>query len=49
MYMRSGEPEVRSEGLLNATVWLTGIFTLLFGLLPMPLLEIATQASLLIP
>jgi NADH-quinone oxidoreductase subunit N len=49
MYMRSGEPEVRSEGFLNATVWLTGVFTLLFGLLPMPLLEMATQASLLIP
>jgi NADH-quinone oxidoreductase subunit N len=49
MYMRSGEPEVRSEGFLNVTVWLTGVLTLLFGLMPMPLLAMATQASLLIP
>ena len=47
MYMRSGEPEVRSEGLLNATVWLTAIATLLLGIFPGPLLAFASAAGFL--
>jgi NADH-quinone oxidoreductase subunit N len=47
MYMQDGEPERRSELLLNTTVILTAIATILFGLLPGPLLQLASQASLL--
>jgi NADH-quinone oxidoreductase subunit N len=47
MYMQEGQPERRSELLLNTTVILTAIATVLFGLLPGPLLQLASQASLL--
>jgi NADH-quinone oxidoreductase subunit N len=47
MYMRDGEPETRSEGWLNTTVLLTAGATLLFGILPAPLLLLASQAGLL--
>jgi NADH-quinone oxidoreductase subunit N len=46
MYMRVGEPETRSEGWLNATVWMTGLGTILFGILPGPLLALASQSWL---
>jgi NADH-quinone oxidoreductase subunit N len=47
MYMQSGAPEKRSELLLNTTVVVSAIATVLFGLLPGPLLQLASQASLL--
>jgi NADH-quinone oxidoreductase subunit N len=47
MYMQAGEPERRSEMLLNATVVLSAIATIAFGLLPGPLLQLASQARLL--
>ena len=47
MYMQPGEPESRTEVLLNSTVWLAGIGTLLFGVLPAPLLALASLAGLL--
>lgn len=46
MYMREGEPEVRSEGWLNATLWVTAIGTFILGILPGPLLLLAGQAGL---
>jgi NADH-quinone oxidoreductase subunit N len=47
MYMRTGEPETRSEGWLNVTVWLAAVGTFIFGILPGPLLTLASRASLL--
>lgn len=47
MYMKSGEPQIRSEGWLNTTVILTALGTLVFGLLPGLLLEFASQAQFL--
>jgi NADH-quinone oxidoreductase subunit N len=46
MYMREGEPETRSEVWLSATVGLMAALTLLVGLLPGPLLELAARAGL---
>jgi len=46
MYMRVGEPETRSESWLNATVWMTGIGTILFGIVPGPLLALASHSWL---
>lgn len=46
MYMRPGEPETRSENWLNATVWLTGIGTIVFGIVPGPLLALASHSWL---
>jgi NADH-quinone oxidoreductase subunit N len=46
MYMRAGEPETRSESWLNATVWLTGIGTIAFGIVPGPLLALASHSWL---
>ena len=46
MYMREGEPEVRSEGWLNATLWVTAIGTFVLGILPGPLLALAGNAGL---
>jgi len=46
MYMRSGEPETRSEIWLGATVGLMAAVTLVLGLLPGPLLELAARAGL---
>ena len=45
MYMRDGEPETRSEGWLNASVWMTALGTLLFGLIPGPLLQWVSKVS----
>ena len=47
MYMKSGEPETRSEGWLNATIGFTALATLVLGLLPGPVLAWAEQARLL--
>ena len=47
MYMQTGEPERRSEVLLNATVVLGAVATVAFGLLPGPLLQLASHARLL--
>ncbi len=47
MYMQEGTPERRSEVFLNATVILSAIATVLFGLLPGPLMQLASRASLL--
>ena len=47
MYMQDGSPERRSKLLLNATVILSAVVTVLFGLLPGPLLQLASQASLI--
>jgi NADH-quinone oxidoreductase subunit N len=46
MYMRSGDPQVRSERWLNATVSLTAIGTFLLGILPGPLLNLASRTGL---
>jgi NADH-quinone oxidoreductase subunit N len=46
MYMQDGEPEVRSEGWLNATLWVTGVGTFLLGIVPGPLLLLAGRAGL---
>jgi NADH-quinone oxidoreductase subunit N len=46
MYMRSGEPAIRSEVWLNATIGLMAAATLLLGLLPEPLLLLAGRAGL---
>jgi len=47
MYMRSGDPETRSEGWLNLAVALTAIGTFLLGVLPGPLLSMAARAGLM--
>jgi NADH-quinone oxidoreductase subunit N len=47
MYMREGEPETRSEVMLNATVWLTAIGTFVFGILPGPLLALIDRSGLI--
>ena len=47
MYMRSGEPAVRREGWLHATVGLMAGATLALGLLPTPLYELAARAGLM--
>jgi NADH-quinone oxidoreductase subunit N len=46
MYMRSGEPQVRREGWLYATVGLMAAGTLALGLLPTPLYDLAARAGL---
>ena len=46
MYMREGEPEVRSELWLETTLWVTAIGTFILGILPGPLLELTGNASL---
>jgi NADH-quinone oxidoreductase subunit N len=46
MYMRAGEPETRSESWLNATVWMAGIGTIVFGIVPGPLLALASHSWL---
>ena len=45
MYMRSGEPQTRAGTWLKAAVLLTALGTLVFGVLPGPLLEFASQAQ----
>jgi NADH-quinone oxidoreductase subunit N len=47
MYMQEGSPESRSEILLTTTVILSAVATVIFGLLPGSLLQLASQASLL--
>jgi NADH-quinone oxidoreductase subunit N len=47
MYMRPGEPQVRREGWLYATVGLMAAATLALGLLPTPLYDLATRAGLI--
>lgn len=47
MYMREGEPEVRSEALLNSTIFIAALGTFVFGILPGLLLKIIDQVSML--
>ncbi len=47
MYMRSGEPETRSEGWLNATIGVTALATFVFGILPGPILTLAENSAIL--
>lgn len=47
MYMQEGSPVSHSEILLNTTVILSALATVVFGLLPGPLLQLASQAGLL--
>ena len=47
MYMRDGEPEVHSEALLNSTILITALGTLIFGILPGLLLKLINQVGLL--
>ena len=47
MYMRDGEPEVRSEALLNSTIFVTALGTFIFGILPGLLLKMINQVGLL--
>jgi NADH-quinone oxidoreductase subunit N len=49
MYMRTGEPESRSEGWLNRTVGLTAVATFLLGVLPGPMLVLAQSAGFITP
>jgi len=49
MYMRSGEPETRSEGWLNRTVGLSALATFLLGVLPGPILILAGNAGFITP
>jgi NADH-quinone oxidoreductase subunit N len=49
MYMRSGEPESRSEGWLNRTVGLTALATFLLGVLPGPILILAGSSGFITP
>jgi NADH-quinone oxidoreductase subunit N len=49
MYMRTGEPESRSEGWLNRTVGLTAVATFLLGVLPGPILILAQSAGFITP
>ena len=46
MYMRSGDPQTRSDGWLNATLWLTAAGTFVIGILPGPLLALASRTGL---
>ena len=47
MYMRTGEPETRSEGWLNATIGVTALATFVFGVLPGPILALAEHSEIL--
>ncbi len=47
MYMRSGEPETRSEGWLNATIGVAALATFVFGILPGPVLTLAENSVML--
>ena len=49
MYMRTGEPESRSEGWLNGTVGLTALATFLLGVLPGPILILAESSGFITP
>ena len=49
MYMRSGEPETRSEGWLNRTVGLTALATFLLGVIPGPILILAGGSGFITP
>jgi NADH-quinone oxidoreductase subunit N len=46
MYMRDGEPEVRSDGWLNATLLVTAIGTFILGIMPGPILALVERAGL---
>jgi NADH-quinone oxidoreductase subunit N len=46
MYMKPGEPETRSELWLETAVLVAALGTFLIGILPGPLLELASKASL---
>ncbi|HLB63309.1 MAG TPA: NADH-quinone oxidoreductase subunit N [Anaerolineales bacterium] len=47
MYMRPGEPEARSERWLSAGLGLAALATVVFGILPGPLLALAERAGLM--
>ncbi len=49
MYMRTGDPESRSEGWLNRTVGLTALATFLLGILPGPILILAGSSGFITP
>ncbi len=49
MFMRPGVPESRSETWLNTTIALTALGTLALGILPGPVLTLATRAGSLFP
>ena len=49
MYMRSGEPESRSESWLNRTVGLTALATFLLGVLPGPVIFLAGSSGFILP
>lgn len=49
MFMRPGAPDSRSETWLNTTIGLTAFGTLLLGILPGPMLTLASRAGLLLP
>jgi NADH-quinone oxidoreductase subunit N len=47
MYMAEGEFEAGGERILNSTIGLTAIATLLLGVIPGPLLDLAGRSGLL--
>jgi NADH-quinone oxidoreductase subunit N len=47
MYMQAGEPQTRAELWLNATVFLTGLATLILGVLPGPLFSLLSRVGML--
>lgn len=48
MYMRPGEEKVRSEFWLNGVVGLTALTTLVLGIIPAPLFNLASRAVLMV-
>lgn len=47
MYMREGTPDLRLDGWLRATIWLTGALVLLLGIAPGFLFDVAALSQLL--
>jgi len=49
MFMKPGEPEIRRSVLLQATVWVTALATLLLGIFPGSVLALAEKATMWLP
>lgn len=49
MFMKPGEPELRRNVWLQATVWITALATLLLGIFPGTVLALAEKASMWLP
>lgn len=49
MFMRPGEPEVRRDNWLQATVWVAAVAVLMLGLFPGAVLSLAEKATMWLP